>query len=82
MKNIVLFICILVCIAGCKKHSDTQSSSQVHVFKGIDVINDVGAILGTWGTEDGDWGADANWTKDESALLNFPDDVLFFLNKG
>jgi hypothetical protein len=73
MKYIVLFVCIMICISGCKKHSDTQTSSQVHVFKGIDVINDAGTILGTWGTEDGDWGTDANWTTDEYELLNFPD---------
>jgi len=75
MKNTILFICLLICIAGCKKHSDTTSSSQTHEFKGIDVIDEGGEILGTWGTEDGDWGTDAHWTTDEYGLLNFPDTI-------
>jgi hypothetical protein len=75
MKNILLSVCILICFAGCKKHSDTQSSSSIHVFKGILVTNDIGEVLGTWGTEDGDWGTDATWSAAEYELLNFPDTI-------
>jgi hypothetical protein len=76
MKNILSSVFILIfLLAGCKKHDDTQSSSRAHEFKGIAVINDIGQILGTWGTEDGDWGTDANWSPGEYELLNFPDTV-------
>jgi len=75
MKKLLFIIFILTLCVSCKKHSDTQSSSQIHVFKGIDVINDVGAVMGTWGTEDGDWGTDASWPSDVYDLLNFPDTV-------
>jgi len=76
MKNILFSVCILLFfLAGCKKHDDTQSSSQSHEFKGIAVINEIGQIMGTWGTEDGDWGTDANWSPLEYELLNFPDTI-------
>lgn len=74
MKNFFFLVCILTCFAGCRKHSDTQTSAQVHEFKGIIVINDVGQMMGSWGTEDGDWETDANWSL-EYGLLNFPDTV-------
>ena len=75
MKNFLLFVCILICFAGCKKKSDTVDSSGIHVFKGIVVTDMAGNALGTWGTEDGDWGNDHNWTASENELLNFPDTV-------
>jgi hypothetical protein len=75
MKNILLFVCILICFAGCKKKSDTVDSSGIHVFKGIVVTDETGNALGTWGTEDGDWVNDATWTASEKELLNFPDTV-------
>jgi hypothetical protein len=75
MKNFFFLICILTCFAGCRKHSDTQISAQVHEFKGIIVINDIGQMMGSWGTEDGDWETDATWTAGEYELLNFPDTV-------
>jgi hypothetical protein len=75
MKNTLLLFCILICFAGCKKKSDTVDSSGTHIFKGIIVTNEIGQTLGTWGTEDGDWSNDANWSAAEYALLNFPDTV-------
>jgi hypothetical protein len=53
----------------------SPTSSQVHVFKGIDVINTDGMEMGTWGTDDGDWETDAAWTASEYGLLNFPDTI-------
>ena len=61
MKYLFLSLSVLIFFAGCKKHNDTQSSSSTHVFKGIIVTNDIGQVMGTWGTEDGDWGTDATW---------------------
>lgn len=75
MKNYFLCICILIGIAGCKKHGDTNESPGIHAFNGIVVTNDLGQPLGTWGTEDGDWKTDANWTSAEYDLLNFPDTI-------
>jgi hypothetical protein len=75
MKNILFSVCILIFFAGCKKHNDTQSSSSTHIFKGIVVTNEGGEVLGTWGTEDGDWGNDINWSNNEYELLNFPDTI-------
>ncbi len=51
MKNLLFSVCILFCLVGCKKHNETQSSSQTHEFKGIAVINEVGQVMGIWGTE-------------------------------
>jgi hypothetical protein len=75
MKNLLFSVCVLLCLAGCKKHDDTQNSSNAHVFKGIVVTDEAGNALGTWGTEDGDWGTDANWSPSEYELLNFPDTI-------
>jgi len=75
MKNLLLSLCMLICLAGCKKHNDDQNSSQTHEFKGIAVINDIGQIIAKWGTEDGDWGTDAKWSTSEYDLLNFPDTI-------
>jgi len=75
MKNLLLSVCVLICLAGCKKNDDTQNSSNAHIFKGIVVTDEVGNALGTWGTEDGDWGTDANWSPSEYELLNFPDTI-------
>ena len=71
----LLSICVLIALAGCKKHTDVQTSAQAHEFKGIVVINEAGDELGTWGTEDGDWGTDSKWTAGEYGLLDFPDTV-------
>lgn len=75
LKDLLLFICILICFLGCKKQNNDQSSSQAHEFKGIAVINDIGQIMGTWGTEDGDWSTDRIWTNGEYNLLSFPDTI-------
>jgi len=75
MKYLSLSLLLLIFFAGCKKHNDTQNSSSTHIFKGIVVTNDIGQVLGTWGTEDGDWGTDATWSSDEYELLNFPDTI-------
>lgn len=75
MKYLLPAVCVLVFFAGCKKHSDTIESSGIHLFNGIVVTNEVGQPLGTWGTEDGDWKTDANWTSAEYDLLNFPDTI-------
>jgi hypothetical protein len=75
MKYFLLSVCILLCFSGCKKHSDNQTTSQPHQFNGIIVTDEVGNALGTWGTEDGDWGNDSNWSASEYALLNFPDTI-------
>jgi hypothetical protein len=39
------------------------------------VINDIGQILGTWGTDDGDWRTDSIWSTSVFELLNFPDTI-------
>ncbi len=75
IKNLLLSVCLLICFTGCRKHKDDTSASQTHEFKGIAVINDIGQILGTWGTEDGDWGTDSIWSSGEWDLLNFPDSI-------
>ncbi|MCX6304383.1 MAG: hypothetical protein NT040_05400 [Bacteroidetes bacterium] len=75
MRIILLSVCVLICIASCKKHRDVQSSPQVHEFKGIVVTDDQGDVMGTWGTDDGDWETDSTWTPGEYALLNFADTV-------
>jgi hypothetical protein len=75
MKKLLLTVCVLTCLSGCKEHNDEFPSVQTYEFKGIVVINDIGQMLGTWGTEDGDWKADANWSTGEYELLNFPDTI-------
>jgi hypothetical protein len=76
MKTLLLFsICILLCLAGCKKHNEDSGSSNNHIFKGIVVTNEDGTAMGIWGTEDGDWGNDINWTTSEYGLLHFPDTI-------
>lgn len=75
MKNLLLSVCVLICLTGCKKHHDDQNPPQAHEFKGVAVVNDIGEILGTWGTEDNDWGTDSIWTTGEYNLLNFPDTI-------
>ena len=47
MKNMLLSICVLIALAGCKKHTDVQTSAPAHEFKGIVVINEAGDELGT-----------------------------------
>jgi hypothetical protein len=79
MKNKFLFALLVLplFIIGCKKHSESNTSSTpaVHTFNGIVAIDDVGMNLGTWGTELGDWETDSVWSPDETALLAFPDTV-------
>jgi len=75
MKYFLFCVGMLICSTGCKKHNDTQNSYNTHEFKGIVVTNEVGQVLGIWGTEDGDWKTDANWSASEYELLNFPDTV-------
>ena len=74
MKKMIFLVLIIICVAGCKKKSD-QSTIQIHLFKGIVIMDDMGQPWGTWGTEDGDWSTDKSWTQSEYDLLNFPDSL-------
>ena len=75
MKNSFIILCIVACFAGCSKHNNSTSSPQIHEFKGIVVINDVGQEMGTWGTDDGDWENDPSWSAGEYGVLDFPDTI-------
>jgi hypothetical protein len=75
MKNLLLLLCVLICISGCKKHNDNENSSQVHEFKGIILIGYHGQHTGLLGIDDGDWRTDDHWSSSEYELLNFPDTV-------
>lgn len=72
MKKYLFFLLLTILATSCKdKPADTPS----YQFEGIIVTNDIGETLGTYGTDDGDWGKDISWTAEENQVLNFPDTV-------
>jgi hypothetical protein len=75
MKKLLLLVFAFTCFAGCEKRNNDETTLQTHEFKGLAVINDMGQVMGTWGTEDGDWGTDSVWSAGEYELLNFPDTI-------